>query len=335
MRRKAFIVGSIGAGAASSGVARATGGLDIEDPGGAKTVRVLLGSNVSAQPRRLSAWEFSWNGRAYRGDFAFTPLGDGRTGLVNSLPLDAYLYGVVSKELSESLPKAAQETQTIAARTYAFKRLRPDRPYDVVAGESNQSYGGIEGESVAGRDAVDATAGNIVVFAGAPADIAYSACCGGHTESAVAAWGTDFPYLRGVVDPNCAGAPGFAWRQSVSLATLESALGARWANCGAIGSVTLSDIDPSGRARRITIGGDRGSLDLKGDEFRFVLGASIVRSTLLRSANVRDGVLLLEGSGFGHGVGLCQWGACTAARRGTATADILQFYFPGTSLGRT
>jgi stage II sporulation protein D len=334
MRRETFIVGGIGAIAASTGSARATGGLDVEDPGSAKTVRVLLGSDVSAQPTRLSAWDFSWNGQAYRGEFAFTPLGDGQTGLVNTLPLDAYLYGVVSKELSESWPQATQEAQTIAARTYAVKRFRPDHPYDVVAGESNQSYGGIDGETVAGRAAVDATAGTIVVFAGAAADIAYSACCGGHTESAVDAWGKDFPYLRGVVDPNCAGTPGFAWRQSVSLATLASALGARSAGVGAIRSVALIDIDPSGRARRITIGGDRGTLDMKSDEFRSAVGASIVRSTLIRSANVHENTLLLDGSGFGHGVGLCQWGACAAARRGMATADILRFYFPGTGLGR-
>lgn len=334
MRRETFLVAGICALAASTGIARATGGLDVEDPGGAKTVRVLLGSNASALPTRASAWDFTWNGQPYRGDFALTPLGDGRTGLVNALPLDAYLYGVVSKELSESWPKAAQETQTIAARTYALKRLRPDHPYDVVAGESNQSYGGIDGETVAGRAAVDATAGTIVVFAGAPADIAYSACCGGHTESALDAWGKDFPYLRGVVDPNCAQAPYRAWRQSVSLSTLAAALGARSASVGAIRSVALIDIDPSGRARRITIGGNRGTLEMQSDEFRFALGASVVRSTLIRSANVQDGALLLEGSGFGHGVGLCQWGACAAARRGMATADILQFYFPGTGLGR-
>lgn len=333
MRRETFIVAGIGAAAASTGIARATGGLDIEDPGSAKMVRVLLGSTVSMLPTRGSAWDFSWNGQTFRGDFAFTPLGDGHIGLVNSLPLDAYLYGVVSKELSERWPQATQEAQTIAARTYALKRLRPDHPYDVVADERNQSYGGIDGETVAGRAAVDATAGTIIVFAGAPADIAYSACCGGHTESAVDAWGKDFPYLRGVVDPNCAGAPDFTWRQSVSLAALASALGTRSPSVGAIRSVTLIDIDPSGRARRITIGDDHGTLEMKSDEFRAALGTSIVRSTLIRSAKVRDDTLFLEGSGLGHGVGLCQWGACAAAQRGTTTEDILQFYFPGTSLG--
>jgi stage II sporulation protein D len=294
---------------------------------------VLLGSNVSAQPTRVSSWDFSWNGRAYRGDFGFTRLDDGRTGLVNSLPLDAYLYGVVSKELSEAWPQSAQEAQTIAARTYALKRLRPDRPYDVVAGESNQVYGGVEGETVAGRAAVDATAGSIMLFAGTPADVAYSACCGGHTESALDVWGTDFPYLRGVVDPNCVGAPGYAWKQSVPLATISAALGARAARVGAIRNVALIDIDPSGRARRITIGGDRGTAEMKSDEFRFAVGASIVRSTLIRSANVQGDTLLLEGGGFGHGVGLCQWGACAMGLRGAQAADILQFYFPGTTLG--
>jgi stage II sporulation protein D len=282
----------------------------------------------------VSGWDFSWEGRAYRGDFAFMPLTDGRMGLINTLPLDAYLYGVISKELSEAWPQAAQEAQTIAARTYALKRLRPDRPYDVAAGESNQAYGGIEGETVAGRDAVDATAGTIITFAEAPADIAYSACCGGHTESAADAWGTDFSYLRGVVDPNCVGAPGYAWTQSVALASLSAVLAARLENVGGIRNVVLADIDPSGRVRRLTIQGDRGSADMKGDEFRFALGPSIVRSTLIRSANVRGNELLLEGGGFGHGVGLCQWGSCMMARRGAQAADILQFYFPGTTLGR-
>jgi stage II sporulation protein D len=296
-------------------------------------MRVLLTSVPTEQPTRLDPWHFSWRQRTYRGDFAFVSLGDGRSGLVNTVPIDAYLYGVVSQEISELWPQAAQQAQTIVARTYALTRLRSDRPYDVIAGESNQSYGGIASETVIARAAVDATSGTILFFAGVPADVAYSASCGGHTEDAAEVWGKTITYLRGVADPNCTGMPGYVWQQSIPLAMLRALPPVRAMGMGRIRNLELRDTDNSGRPRRIAIMGDHDAVEMKSNAFRAVLGTAFVRSTLIRTATIHADVLSLEGNGFGHGVGLCQWGMYALAQRGASVADILQFYFRGTELG--
>jgi len=333
MRRRAFVASLVAAAALPRSVG-ATGGLDVEASPSPRTIRVLLSTGPAGDAVQLDTWHFSWNARTYRGAFASVALGSGRAGLVNVLPLEAYLYGVVSKEVSSAWPAAAQNVQAILSRTYALSRLRPDRPFDVGATQSDQRYDGIEGESVQGRAAVDATAGSIVSFAGAPAMIAYSACCGGHTADAGDVWGQSVPYLHGVLDTNCIGTPDFSWSVTISPAAVMQLLAARPGAPSALRDIALADIDPSGRPRNVSLIGDSASFEMKSEDFRAALGAERVRSTLIRSARVRDGAIDLTGNGRGHGVGLCQWGARELAARAALPADILQFYFAGTSLGQ-
>src|ERR1700686_730246 len=163
-------------------VARATGGLKVGGPVKEPVVRILLASGANIAPaKQLDELYFSWSGRTYRGGFALVPLPGNRAGLIDFVPLDSYLYGVVSAEVSPAWPSEAQKAQAILARTYVTTKLRPDKPYDVVASNSDQQYGGIQSESVEGRAAVDATAGKFVLYSGAVAHVAYSSCCGGRT----------------------------------------------------------------------------------------------------------------------------------------------------------
>ena len=333
MERRAFLASAGATLLAVPRAAKATGGLDVEAQPALHTMRVLLASGGFPSPQTIDGWHFRWNDREYRGRAATVKLADGRMGLVDSVALDAYLYGVVSKEVSASWPPAAQQAQAILSRTFALRRLRPNREYDVVASEADQRYDGIPGETVEGRAAVDATAGEIVTFAGEPAHVAFSACCGGHTADAADAWHTAYPYLQGVVDPHCAGTPDFAWQGAVSAADLSRA----WPALGGFGrlrAAELQDFDPSGRPRALAFIGERGSLSVATLEFRSKLGASVVRSTLVRRATLeRDGSLTLEGNGRGHGVGLCQWGARMMAQGGAGPREIVQFYLPDTALG--
>jgi peptidoglycan hydrolase-like amidase len=216
VKRRAFVTAAGAAALFAPRAARATGGLDVGEPQVQRSVRVLLASGDGfASPRQLDAWHFAWNGRSYRGAFAFVTLDDGRRGLLNVLPLDAYLPGVLGAEVSAGWPAAAQQAQAIVARTYALRKLRPEKLYDVTAGDADQSYGGIESESVEGRAAVDATSGTIVTYRGLPAHVAFSSCCGGRTADAVDVWRTPYPYLRSVEDPHCAESPEFRWEALV------------------------------------------------------------------------------------------------------------------------
>jgi stage II sporulation protein D len=314
--------------------ARATGGLDVGDELEQRNVRVLLAAGDGfAAPQRLDDWRFAWNGRTYRGVYATRVLEDGRRALLNTVPLDAYLYGVIGAEISAAWPAAALQAQAVAARTFVLAKLRPARTFDIAAGGNDQSYGGIEAESVEVRAAVDATAGLILAFGAAPAHVCYSACCGGRTADAGDVWGTPYPYLISRSDPNCASAPEFAWRAEVALAAVKTPLDLD--EIGALRSVALRGADGSGRPKALGFLGAEASLEVSVGAFRSAAGGA-VRSTFLHEVSLgpRGERLSVAGTGRGHGVGLCQWGARGMAANGAGSDEILAFYFPGTTFGR-
>jgi stage II sporulation protein D len=329
LTRRAWCAGAAaGAAAAFPAAARATGGADIETDAQPHTIRILLASGYGiGAARQLDAWHFEWNGRAYRGIAKTVTLADGRRGLVNAAPLDAYLYGVLSAEVSAAWPRASQHAQAVAARTYALSKIRPGQPYDLVASELDQRYLGFGSETVEGKDAVDATAGEIVFFGYAPARVAYSACCGGHTADGARTWGLAAPYLRGVRDPYCYSSPAYSWSATVGFDEVERAFGA-----SGVRRVDLLDVDASGRPAELGFSGAR-TVDVRTAEFRNALGAARIRSTLIRSAFPLAGGIAVSGNGFGHGVGLCQWGTREMGKLGATKNQILAFYFPGTSIG--
>ena len=318
-------------------VARATGGLDVADPEPNVTIRVLLATGQFALPQAIDAWHFAWDGRTYRGSFATTTLDDGRSALLNVLPLDAYLSGVINREMPAGWPEAAQRAQAIVSRTFVLGRLRPAKSYDVVADESDQKYGGIEGETLAGKAAVEATSGAILTYLGAPAHVAYSSCCGGRTADAGAVWNTPFPYLPSTDDPHCVGTPGYAWTIDVTEGEVAKAFGSPFKDLGTLRTVDLHGAAPDARPDSIVFVGSSATFETTPKALRGALGASVVRSTFVRSIaldNNDASSLTIAGTGHGHGVGLCQWGAREMAAGGALASDIIAFYFPGTTLGR-
>jgi stage II sporulation protein D (peptidoglycan lytic transglycosylase) len=336
MKRQAFVAGVATAALSFPRAARATGGLDVGDTQNEPAIRVLLASgDAIAAPRPLDDWHFAWNGRTYRGTFAWATLDDGRRALLNVLPLDAYLPGVIGAEISSRWPAASQEAQTIVARTFVLLKLRPDKRYDVTAGGMDMAYGGIESESVEGRAAVEATLGTIVTYRGAPAHVAFSSCCGGRTADAFDVWRTAYPYLRSVDDPNCADSPEYRWSAAVPYDELARALDLE--RLGAPRRVDLRDPDNSGRPRTLAFSGDGPPMEVATRDFRTAAGLSVVRSTFLRDVQLQDDrgarTLAVQGNGRGHGVGLCQWGAHGMGARGASATDIVSFYFPSTTLG--
>ena len=291
------------------------------------SLRVLLGpGEASPLPGGAS---FAFDGRTYRGTFVRAADGS----VINVVDLEQYLYSVVPHEMSPAWPVAALAAQAVCARTYVLQRSNPRREYDLRPSEADQVYGGMGSESAAGRAAVDATAGRVLRFGGAFASIAYSSCCGGHTESSADAWGAaPVPYLNGVACPWCADSPNYRWVASVPFDTIEQSFGAL-AAFGSLHDVRIDGTDPSGRARSFQLVADRGTLPVKGSTFRLGVGARVVRSLLISRLTQANASIAIEGGGLGHGVGLCQWGARGMAVAGKSANDILNFYFPGTDVG--
>ncbi len=287
-----------------------------------------------AQPIPSGGFEFG--GRQYRGSFSRGPGGL----VINLVALEEYLYSVVPREMPSSWPVAALQIQAICARTFVLRHADPQRPYDVAPSDLDQVYEGVVAESPAGRQAVDATAGTVLRYGNDYADVAYSSCCGGHTESAADAWGGALlPYLAGVVCPYCMDSPDFRWIRDVAFAAIARATASQLSGMGRLRDIRLGPQDASGRARYVELITDRGTVAMRGSDFRMAVGPRVVRSLLIRELSVQPAegalttpLLHLEGAGNGHGVGLCQWGARGMALAKATTAKIAGFYFPGTAL---
>jgi stage II sporulation protein D len=176
--------------------------------------------------------------------------------------------------------------------------------------------------------AVDATRGLILVYDGQPILAVYHADSGGRTESSENVWGRAYPYLRGVEDPYAAGSPYERWTLSVPLPRLEELLRTAGLPARGVSRVEVAEVSESGRALRVRFGGAEGTWELSGHRLRALLGPDALRSTLF-TVRVEGGMAIFEGRGWGHGVGLSQWGARGMALRGWGFARILQHYYIG------
>lgn len=289
-------------------------------------LRVLLGTGVTEAG---SGGTFLFNGRAYRG--TYQQLADGQ--IVNLVDLEAYLSSVVSREMPAGWAAAALQAQAICARSYVLWRSDPRRQYDLVPSELDQVYEGISAETPSGVGAVDSTTGAVLWFGGGYAQVAYSSCCGGHTESAADAWGKAAPpYLGGVACGWCTGSPKYRWTTTLEFDAVAAALASSFPQLGRITDLRIGDRDASGRVRDFQVASDRGSVVVGGSAFRRAVGSRVLPSLLLTAAQVTPGAsgVLVTGGGLGHGVGLCQWGARGMALAQRSAWDILALYFPGT-----
>jgi stage II sporulation protein D len=273
------------------------------------------------------------DGTPYRGSFVVQVDPDGEITVVNIIDLEQYLYGVVGSEMPATWPAAALRAQAVVARTYAVGRLgiRDDVGYDLVAGEMDQAYRGTDGESQAVVAAVDSTRGEILVYEGQIVHAYYSADDGGFTAD-----GADLsdpqPYLMPVRDPYALGSPDRSWSAQVDAADFAQSVNALIAPVGSLTAVTIGASDGSGRVRSVHVIGSSGATALSGFDFRRLAGRHLVRSTLISSLALDGSVIRVFGAGFGHGVGMSQWGARTMAAQSFDYAGILRFYYRGTAL---
>jgi stage II sporulation protein D (peptidoglycan lytic transglycosylase) len=302
----------------------------------------------------------SISAKPYRGDVAFFGADSG-VAIVNVVKIDDYLRGVVPLEIGtrSAGDSSAVQAQAITARSYAFIHLsaEPGRYYDVTGGTLDQVYGGVAAETDVSSQAVESTRTLVLKYAGRVVNAPYSSTCGGSTASASELWrSNDEPYLQAVSDQipgtsryYCDIAPRFRWTKTIDGADLNAALARYLASYTAVPGkrpgiardVAVSSRTASGRVRTVTIVTDRGSFLVRGNDIRYVLrapGGEILNSTYfsVEATSGLDGTLsrlILRGNGYGHGVGMCQWGAIGRARAGQDYLTILRTYYPGTSVG--
>jgi SpoIID/LytB domain protein len=266
--------------------------------------------------------------------------------VTRELPLEDYLVGVLAAESSVEDEIEALKAQAVVSRAFALKNLgrHAREGYDFCSTTHCQRYtfpkakGAIKG---AARRAVEETAGVVMSDPlGKIVDAYFHAACGGMTANIETLWGAPAPsYLRGVRDDFCATMPHRRWAQKIPANQLAKALqGDERTNVGArLVSIAVTRRDATGRAEALTIEGARRRL-VRGWDFKLivgrVLGWQMIKSSRFEVSRVGDD-FIFRGSGFGHGLGLCQEGAHVAARRGMGYRQILNHYFPGTRLTRS
>lgn len=256
--------------------------------------------------------------------------------LVNDVDLEEYIKGVVPAEMSPGWHPEALKAQAVVARTYALyqRLLNKSREYDLVATVQDQVYQGRQGLDQRVQEAVESTRGIAVAYQNAPIYAAFSSTAAGPTEDAVNVWSKDLPYLKGVDCPFDVNAPRYQWRAVLKVQDMENTFRRQGVDVGAIASLTPFAYSKAGRVTKLRILHSRGELILRGEDFRRLVGYSVIPSTQFDVESM-GWEIAFSGRGSGHAVGLCQWGAKEMAEHGYPYTTILAYYFPGTELKRT
>jgi len=303
-------------------------------------------------------------GKPYRGALDLVPTDSGILA-VNVLAMEDYLRGVVPLEIGARAERerAAVEAQAVAARSYTVTRVLLARAgngrsghFDLVASVADQVYGGRDAELPVADEAVRTTANLVLLHEGRVVTAPFSSTCGGETAAAEEVWRSDGePHLQRVSDriPGsdryyCDIAPRFAWTRVLSGTELDAAVQRYLAayqsvpsgGPGRVRDLAVDGRTPSGRVANLEIRTDKGTFRVRGNDARSVLRApggellnSAYFSVTTESSAGRLTRAVIRGNGYGHGVGMCQWGAIGRARAGQDVRTILRTYYRGTTVG--
>lgn len=288
------------------------------------------------------------NGKRYRGKIQVSS-SNNTINVINVVSLEDYIKGVLAKEMpigKNNENFEALKALAICVRTYSLKKMKDGKIYfDLYADTRDQVYGGMDAENPLSNKAVDETKKLVLQYDGQPALIYYHSTCGGYTEASENVFTKDaVPYLISIRDgdePYCKISPRFQWEEIYEKEEIIT----RLKNYSLLDNVNykLKDISitnkfESERVSELEIkvidsDSNEKSLVIRGNEIRSILRTSdnknILWSTLF-NLSLKSNSVVLTGYGFGHGVGLCQWGAIALSRKDWNYKEILQHYYPGT-----
>lgn len=254
--------------------------------------------------------------------------------VINRLPLETYLLGIVGSEMSPEWPIEALKAQAVAARTYALERhmmmQAASRPYDLEATVLSQVYQGAERIRPSVVTAVVSTRGEVLSYRHQLAQALFHSTCGGKTVSARQAFGNAVPYLVPETCPWCRDSTRYRWSLSLDLGKAEKQL-VKAGLLPAKGGLSALERGSAEGSLVATVG--KKKVELSAKQVRAAIGYMVMMSDRFTAKTVGTRVEL-EGLGFGHGVGMCQWGARGQAERGLSHVEILTHYYRGAEVKR-
>lgn len=256
----------------------------------------------------------------------------GRLTVINRLPLETYLLGIVGSEMSPLWPGEALKAQAVAARTYAMqrrmRRRAANKRYDLESTVLSQVYKGADRIAPSVIEAVRQTRGEVVSFKHQLAETLFHSTCGGQTVSAQAAFGGSIAYLNPRTCEWCRPSSRWRWKASMPLSVLSKKLQAAKLVRG-----NVDRIERREGATQVAVRAGGKVVHLSAASIRQVVGYTNLYSSRF-SAETKGSNVHFEGRGFGHGVGMCQWGARGLSTEGRNYREILGHYYKGAGVKR-
>ncbi|MBI4709579.1 MAG: SpoIID/LytB domain-containing protein [Nitrospirae bacterium] len=249
---------------------------------------------------------------------------------ISEIPFEKYVEGVVASEIGKGWDIEAVKVQAVVARTYAayYKAVNAGKDYHLTSSVLSQVYKG-ENTDPWVAVAVKETEGEILTYEGKPIEAFYHSTAGGRTELPEEAWGKkkSYPYLKSVEYAD-ESSPYFSWKRKFSLKEIEKALGIK-----EIKEVSVAAFTVTGRVKTLKITAENSVKEINAGDLRRLLGYKELPSTFF-TVKLFGKEVIFDGKGYGHGVGLSQWGAYEMAKQGKTYKEILTYFYPGSVLQR-
>lgn len=302
-----------------------------------ETIRVLIvdpkkpvipQKNEKLQKMGIKDGEVELYGKKYSGRLE---VWTGENGLyvINEIPLEEYLKGVVAAEVGAKWEEEALKAQAVASRTYALYQKQNNSKnsmlYHLTSSVLHQVYRGNNISDNIVR-AVDSTRGEILTYEDSPILAFYHSTSGGLTEDSFEVFGKSLPYLK-PVETNSELSPFYVWEKRIAASDIQKAL-----NIPQIKDISLHSQTVTNRIRELKILTNNGEILYPAKDLRKNLGWDKLPSTLITELSKDGDFFILRGKGYGHGVGMCQWSAQQMAKEGKSYKEILSKFYPGAVL---
>lgn len=265
----------------------------------------------------------------YSGTLEIRKMKNGTLTVINELPIETYLIGLLHGEMHHAWPIEALKAQAVAARSYALNRQkkRKGQLFDLESDVRDQVYVGSQGNALDAimQKAIAETAGEVLWYLGLYPTY-YHSCCGGQTEEAKQVWGKN-EKTDSVVDNFCKNSPNLKWNLTLKGAALLAIFNKHGLTGNRLTRIEAEKSDENPRNQMVILTTDTATLYLKAVDFRRIVGFDKIKSTWFQITQNNQG-FHLTGFGYGHGVGLCQWGAKEMALQGKTYREILKHYYP-------
>jgi len=269
----------------------------------------------------------------YRDEILIYKNSKGSLDVISRLKLDDYLKGVIPFEGNPKWTLESLKAQAIVSRTFALTKMlaRRNEEYDVSAGFMSQVYAGKQIENERTNEAVDATRGEVLLYKGKIFPAYFHSTCGGATTAADLVWRVKpLPPLGGVECKFCQRSPHYKWEAMVTPALIKEKLAKQEMPVQDVLGIRTDKIDKTGRAHKLVIQSTWAEKTVDADAFRVWVDPMRLKSNLITKIRINDaGAFVFKGKGWGHGVGMCQYGMKYLGEIGYGYQEILGYYYPG------